>query len=236
MARVFRYIGEAGQCAYLPDQTSQLEYLYFEDMTVEDHHAWLNRGWRRAGLNMFRPQCPSCQACQSLRVPVDKFEPSRSQRRVQKLNQDLIQLEIGEPIVTVEKADLYFRHHAHHHETKEWPVTSEMESLERLAFLETQNPFPTQEWRYTLNEKLIAVCFVDVVHDGFSGIYSIHDPDYRQHSLGTWMILTMIERASQLGLPYVYLGYYVPGCRSMEYKGKFRPHQILGPDGSWHDG
>lgn len=234
MESKFQYISPAEQCAYLPDQKWQLEYLFFPTMTADDHHLYLNQGWRRAGPSFFRPQCPSCRSCQCLRVLVNDFAPNRSQRRTQKLNRYVVQLEIGSPAVTEEKTDLYVRHHAFNRVKKEWPFTGELQALEHLYFL-TQNPFPVQEWRYRINERLVAVCYVDLLPDGFSGIYFIHDPDFRKHSLGTWMILEMIERAKQLSLQYVYLGYYVQGCRSMEYKGKFHPHQILGPDGNWHD-
>jgi arginine-tRNA-protein transferase len=76
---------------------------------------------------------------------------------------------------------------------------------------------------------------VDVLPAGLSAIYFYYDPDERRRSLGTWNVLNIIEAAARRGLPHVYLGYFVDGCRSMVYKSQFRPHQLLGPDGVWRD-
>jgi arginine-tRNA-protein transferase len=96
-----------------------------------------------------------------------------------------------------------------------------------------QAPIPVQEWQFYEGEKLLAIAYIDQIPDGFSGIYFYFDPDARELSPGTWIILSMLERAKSLGLKYVYLGYYVKNCRSMEYKGNFDPSEILRTDGAW---
>ncbi len=96
------------------------------------------------------------------------------------------------------------------------------------------NPFATEEWCYYIDDNLVAVSYIDPLPDGLSGVYFFLDPDYYKHSLGTWIALTMIDRAKAASMPYVYLGYYVEGCRSMEYKDRFAPNEILGSDLQWH--
>jgi arginine-tRNA-protein transferase len=96
-----------------------------------------------------------------------------------------------------------------------------------------ENPFPIQEWCHFVDNELAGVCYVDPLPDGFSAVYSFYDPALPKRSLGTWMILALIEKARQLGLPYIYLGYYVRDCKSMAYKKKFIPNEILYPDGEW---
>ncbi len=97
------------------------------------------------------------------------------------------------------------------------------------------NPFPTEEWSYFVGDRLIGVGYVDVLPGGLSAIYFFYDPDEKKRSLGTWNVLSLIDEARRRGLPHAYLGYYVAGCGSMAYKAAFRPHQLLGPDGRWHD-
>ena len=97
------------------------------------------------------------------------------------------------------------------------------------------NPFPTQEWCYFLDGRLVGVGYVDDLPQGLSAIYFFYDPAHRNRSLGTWNVLNVIDVAAARGIPHVYLGYYVAGCQSMAYKTRFVPNQILGEDGRWHD-
>ena len=90
-----------------------------------------------------------------------------------------------------------------------------------------RNPFPTEEWNYRIGGRLVGVGYVDVLSQGLSAIYFFHDPQEHKRSLGTVNILHIIEAARQRGLPHVYLGYYVKGCRSLEYKTRFRPHELF---------
>ena len=90
-----------------------------------------------------------------------------------------------------------------------------------------------EEWRYLLNGRLVGVGYVDALPDGLSAIYYFSDPDERSRSLGTFNVLSIIEEAGRRGLPWVYLGYYVKGCRSVEYKARFAPNEVLGADGTW---
>jgi arginine-tRNA-protein transferase len=96
-----------------------------------------------------------------------------------------------------------------------------------------QNPFRTEEWTYYLGRRLIAVAYVDALAEALSAIYCYYDPAEKARSLGTFNVLSLLASARERGLPHVYLGYYVAGCRSMEYKRNFRPNEVLRSDGTW---
>jgi arginine-tRNA-protein transferase len=202
-------------------------------MSASEYAERLCRGWRRFGRTVFRPRCAHCAACQSLRVPVQRFRPDRSQRRVHKANAGRVQLRIGEPTVTREMRDLYARFHEFQSETKGWPEHEDDPAAYCETFLD--HPFPTQEWRYELDGRLVGVGYVDDLPVGLSAIYFYYDPDVRTLGLGTWNVLSMIARAAERGLPHVYLGYYVADCQSLAYKARFRANQILSSDGTWRE-
>jgi arginine-tRNA-protein transferase len=166
--------------------------------------------------------------CRSLRVGVGAFRASESQRRAWKRNSGEVDVRIGSPAASDEKLELFHKFHVYGHETKGWPGERH---VDLTLFL--HNPFPIEEWTYYLGDRLIAVGYVDVMAGGLSAIYFYWDPGERHRSLGTFNILAMIESARMRGLPHVYLGYYVEGCRSLEYKARFRPNEIIGPDGKW---
>jgi len=232
MQIAFRFLAAAGPCGYLPEQTQQLEYERVADMSAEEYMQWMLEGWRRFGRTLFRPRCPACKACRPLRVIVDRFCPSRSQRRVATLNSGIVQRSVGEPSVTAAKLDLYRRYHDFQSVFKDWPRHDGYDAATyRKSFVD--NPFPTEEWCYYLERRLVGVGYVDPLPAGLSAVYFWYDPAERRRSLGTWNILSILTEAARRGLPHVYLGYYVQGCRSMEYKAKFRPFELRGEDGTW---
>ena len=223
-----RFFTEAHRCEYLPEETARLEYLIVDRMSAGEYLEWLRRGWRRFGHALFHPACRSCGACRSLRVPVASFQRHRTLRRVWKANAGRVTIVMGEPSPSTEVRALYEKFHRYQQAAKGWPAPDEQGPN---AFL--LNPFPTEEWRYLVNGRLVGVGYVDALADGLSAIYYFCDPDERGRSLGTFNVLSIIEEAGRRGLPWVYLGYYVKGCRSLEYKGRFSPNEVLSPDGTW---
>jgi arginine-tRNA-protein transferase len=216
------------RCEYLPDRLWRLRYEFHPGLDAVSYQARLQEGWRRFGPVIFRPECPDCRECRSLRVPVATFQPTRSQRRVWKRNIHDVTLTIGSPAITAAKAALFARFHQYQHDAKGWPLNSD-HGLEVF----TANPFPTEEWRYSVGDRLIGLGYVDALPAGLSAIYFVWDPEERQRSLGTFNILEIIDAARKRGLPHVYPGYYVAGCRSLEYKGRFGPHEMLSGAGEW---
>ena len=197
-------------------------------MRAADYMDRLHQGWRRFGPVIFRPECPSCRMCQSLRVPVATFRSRESQRRAWTKNHGSVTLRIDSPSVSAEKLDLFSKFLQHGHEVKGWPA----DEGDQLGLM-TANPFPTEEWCYYLDDRLIAVGYVDALPEGLSAIYFYHDPAERHRSLGTYNVLSILASARERGLPHVYLGYYVDGCRSLDYKARFRPNEVLGGPGNW---
>lgn len=223
-----QFISSPEPCQYLPDRDWQFEYDVVPDVTNDDYGARLRSGWRRFGHAMFRPVCAHCTMCRSLRVPIATFAPSRSQRRAWSGNTGLLRLSIGAPAATAETLDLFDRYHRHQHEARGWP-----QSNTPYDDMFVSNPFPTEEWQYRLDSRLVGVGYVDRVSDGLSLIYFFHEPEEHRRSLGTFNVLTALAQARSAGLSYVYLGYYVEGCRSLEYKARFQPNETLTAQGRW---
>ena len=232
MESLFVFTTPPGACSYLPDRRSSLTYEIVGRMTAKEYGARLTAGWRRFGFSLFRPTCPSCTACRSLRIPVAAFAPDRSQRRCLALNAGDVHLSVGVPEVTDEKLDLYDRFHAFQADHVGWSDHGP-KSASDYAESFVDNPFVTEEWCYRLGGRLVGVGYVDRVPEGLSLIYFFHDPDERSRSLGTFNVLSALRVAAEQKLPHVYLGYYVEGCRSLEYKARFRPNEALDASGVW---
>jgi arginine-tRNA-protein transferase len=242
METLFRYTAPPSPCGYLPGQTWRLEYEFVARMSPAEYLGRMLQGWRRFGSRLFRPACPACQACQPLRVRAGDFRPDRSQRRVRKANEGEVRLHVGRPELTRAKLDLYDRYHAFQAGHKGWPEHGRRDAA---GYVESfvDNPFGIEEWCYYLGERLLGVGYVDHLPEGLadvpagagglSAIYFFYDPDERDRSPGGWNVLRLIEEAGRRGLGYVYLGYYIAGSASMEYKRRFRPNEVRGPDGEW---
>jgi leucyl-tRNA---protein transferase len=234
METIVRWTDPPSLCDYAPDHICRREYQYVAELGADEYMEYLVSGWRRFGFTLFRQICSGRNACRSLRVDVERFRPDRSQRRARKANDREIHLRVGDPEVTPEKLALFDRFHADRSEIRGWP-THEHDDADEYANSFVKNPFPAQEWCYYLDGRLVGVGYVDALAGGLSAIYFAHDPTYRHRSLGTWNVLNLIDRASALGLPHVYLGYLTDDCPSLQYKARFRPNQMLDADGEWRD-
>jgi len=222
------FLSAPDECPYLQGHVTRMRYEIALDLTPDRYMTRLNAGWRRFGPIMFRHQCPSCRSCRSLRVPIDAFHLSDSQRRVWRRNAADVDIRVVTPDGDDTKLELFRRFHQHGTETKGWPADAGHD-----LSLFTVNPFRTEEWDYYVGDTLVGVGYVDVLPQGLSAIYFFHDPREEKRSLGTFNILSMLDAARRRHLPYVYLGYYVDGCRSLEYKARFRPNEVLSEHGDW---
>jgi leucyl-tRNA---protein transferase len=179
-------------------------------------------GFRRSGGHLYRPQCSNCQACMSCRIPVGLFRPNRSQRRCWQKNQD-ISISTIDQIDTLEHYNLYSRYIESRHQDGDMYPPSE----------EQYKAFLTSEWGATrylelrLHGVLIGVSVCDYLDDGISAVYTFYDATLNERSLGKFAILAQIEKAKQLGLTYVYLGYWIKQCEKMNYKTDYRPLELL---------
>ncbi len=184
-------------------------------------------GYRRSGAHLYRPDCDFCQACISCRVPVAEFQFNRSQRRILRRNESLRMVEKSD--LTDEFAyGLYQRYiNQRHLDGDMFPA-----SLEQYeAFIKTKM-VDTRFFLCYEQDELLAVSVVDFLEQGLSAVYTFFDPDQSQRSLGNFAILWQINKCQELGLPYLFLGYWIKGCGKMEYKSKFRPLEML-INGRW---
>jgi arginine-tRNA-protein transferase len=217
------YKTQPHDCSYLPDRTAATLFIdpsYNMNNTVYSHFARL--GFRRSGEHVYRPHCPGCSACLSLRVPVEAFKASRSQRRILKANAHL-SMQVQRAGFTEQHYRLYLRYMHWRHPGGGMDV-DDPEAYHRLyssAWADT--------WMYCFYDQqtVVAVAITDQLDDGLSAVYTFYEPALAHQGLGTFAILQQIEQARQQQLPYVYLGYWVNGCDKMEYKVKFRPYQLF---------
>ena len=186
----------------------------------------MDLNFRRLGPLVYRPVCDACAECRQLRVPVATFQPSRSQRRCQARNRDL-SITVAPPRLTDEKLDLYARYLRERHDGQ---MTGSREELEGFLYV---SGIETIEVCYRTEGRLVAVGIADVEPRCLSAVYCFYEPDLAAHGLGTFNVLWLLGEARRRGAEHVYLGYYVAGAPTMEYKAGFLPCELLQPDGSW---
>jgi arginine-tRNA-protein transferase len=186
----------------------------------------MDLNFRRLGPLVYRPACDACGECRQLRVPVATFAPSRAQRRCLKRNRGLA-ITTGPPELTDEKLELYERYL---HERHDGQMTGSREELEGFLYV---TGIETLEVCYRSEGRLVAVGIADVEPRALSAVYCYFEPDIPTRGLGTFNVLWLLREARRRGVPHVYLGYYVAGAPTMEYKAGYRPCELLQPDGSW---
>jgi leucyl-tRNA---protein transferase len=227
------FITAPSPCPYLPNRKERKVFTHLVGQDAKNLNSQLSQsGFRRSQNIAYRPACDSCQACQSVRVPVADFEFSRSAKRILDRNADLTS-SIAKAQATSEHYSLFRSYIDTRHSDG---GMAHMSVLDFAAMVD-DNLVDSRiiEYRLPENEdgekELVAGVLVDVLNDGISLIYSFYEPSLAQRSLGTFMILDTIRRVTRLGLPYVYLGYYVAQSDKMAYKAKFLPQQRLTPQG-----
>lgn len=216
-------------CAYLPGRTAQSRAFWAEELPSEVYHRFMDAGFRRSGKLIYQPICKGCRQCLPIRVVVNDFRPSKSQRRAVRRNSDL-SLQVGPLKYTEEKWELYQRY------LLDWHHRAPEDSSELESFL-YDSPVDTLEFTHRNSAgKLLAVGICDVSDASLSSVYFYFDPGEASRSLGTFGAMCELDFARNLGLPYYYLGYWVDGCSAMVYKTAYRAHEILQPDAVWRTG
>ncbi len=192
------------------------------------------QGFRRSQNVLYRPSCSDCAACLSARIRVADFRPSRTQRRIARRNAHL-QRQATSPWATEEQYALFRAYLDCRHADG---GMADMDIFEFAAMIE-ETPIRSRVIEYRdrasgREAELVAVCLTDVLDDGLSMVYSFYTPERPAASLGTWIILDHIHIAREAGLPYVYLGYWVPGSPKMGYKARFSALEVF-HRGEWRD-
>lgn len=229
------YVTAPQPCPYLEGKLERKLFAALHGDSAHDLNDVLShQGFRRSQNVVYRPSCADCALCLSARIRVADFEPSRSQRRIARKNEHMIR-EGSTPWATESQFELFKEYLASRHFDG---GMADMDIFEFASMVE-ETPVRSRVVEYrTLGTEddpapsLSAVCLTDVLSDGLSMVYSFFDPALSHLSLGTYLILDHIEMARSAGLPYVYLGYWVPGSPKMDYKARFKPLEIY-RNGAW---
>ena len=220
---------EPAPCPYLADRLERRLVSAIAGPDPEGLHDQLLRaGFRRSQGYAYRPACTGCQACVPVRIPVARFAFRRPWRRILRHNADLAPSE-RRAVATEEQYALFRRYLESRHQDS---GMAEM-SWPEFRTMINDSPIATRmvEWRRVGDRSLIAASLTDRCPSGLSGVYKFFDPDEAARSLGTMIILWHVRRALELGLPYVYLGYWIAGSPKMGYKARFQPLEQLTPAG-----
>jgi len=225
MNRLLRESTSEEVCAYLKDTKQTTHYKIIDNCSIAYCEALIERGWRRFGNMFFRPICAECQACESFKIDVKNFKFTKSQRRILRKNADL-EMVMQEPTLTQTHLDLFEKYHAHMKNKRDWSHEKTTPRHYYMSFVHGHGEFG-YEILYHIGGQLVAVDLIDILPNGISSIYFYYDPDFGKLSLGTYSMLRQIQIAKNQGLEWIYVGYYVKGCQSLEYKSRYTPYHVL---------
>jgi arginine-tRNA-protein transferase len=228
------YVTAPQPCPYLAGRMERKLFTALQgEYAVKLNDALSKQGFRRSQNVLYRPSCAECSACLSARIRVADFSPTKSQKRALRRNARL-RREATSPWATEDQYALFRAYLDSRHADG---GMADMDIFEFAAMIE-ETPIRSRVVEYSdgtgPDRNLAAVCLTDVLDDGLSMVYSFYDPDLAKDSLGTYVILDHIEIAREAGLPYVYLGYWVPGSPKMGYKAKFPALEVY-IGGVWQD-
>ncbi|MBI5142128.1 MAG: arginyltransferase [Nitrospirae bacterium] len=213
-------------CPYLPGRVSS-DIFIAQRINMKTCWSLFASGFRRSGPVFYRPHCPGCGECVPVRVPVDDFRPSRSQKRAFAKNADMT--------VTVSNARFDEEHYRlfQKYQNARHPNGS-MRRMSREDYVDMFdcNGIPTFFYESRVGGALACVAVTDVLPDALSAVYTFYDPDRLPGSPGVFAVLHQIREAKRLGLKYLYLGFWIKNSETMAYKSAFRPFEAL-VEGVW---
>jgi arginyl-tRNA--protein-N-Asp/Glu arginylyltransferase len=215
---------EPMQCPYLPQQTARLPLrLPLSRLNGGQLDARLAGGERRQGRLVYRTGCPSCSACEAIRIPAREYRPSRTERRIFKRGQRVIETEIGKVESDDQRAALYNRHKQLRGLSHDGgPITAA-----GYAAVLADTCCDTFELRYRVHGELIGIAIVDRGERTLSAVYCYYDPSFGSLSPGVYSVLYQLELCHRWGLSHLYLGLTIEGCKAMAYKRRYLPHERL---------
>ncbi len=216
------------KCSYLPDREAVTSFVDPSIAIGTGLYSQLSRmGFRRSGKFFYAPSCGTCQACIACRVVAGEFDFTRAFRRCLNKSRDLSR-QLVQDIDRDEHFEIFERYiGARHRDGDMYPPSRD----QYLDFLGEAMP-STRYLEFRDRGELVSCAVVDLLDDGLSAIYTYYQPELEQRSPGTLAILSLVELARDLALPYVYLGYWIAECRKMAYKNRFQPLEIFA-DNQW---
>lgn len=217
-SRIQLYQTNNGPCPYRDTGTWENLSFYSESLTPKSYRALLDQGFRRSGRSVYHPVCSGCKLCLPLRVNTALYTPTRSQRRTWRKNQD-VEVEVRPNFFSEEHLKLYQRYQEDWHASA---ITPE----DYQEFL-MNSPVDTEVMLYRHQGKLIGLGWVDHVEEALSSVYFAFDPDHAHRRLGVFSLMKEVEYCQQLGLPWLYLGFWVEDSEKMNYKSDYRPAEVL---------
>ncbi|MCP4696508.1 MAG: arginyltransferase [Gammaproteobacteria bacterium] len=218
------------ECNYLPARWATT--LFVDPVSSEDkevYGALSQQGFRRSGEYIYKPYCEACQACVAVRVPVFRFQPRRSQRRVWKKNSDLTVTAVP-PEYNEERFQLYRDYIACRHEGGGMDNPTPQGYKQFLCSPWADTVF----YEFRLHGRLLAVAVADRFAHGLSAVYTFFDPRYSSRGLGVYAVLWEIRETMRMGLKWLYLGYWIKDCQKMSYKMDYQPLQCY-QEGEWRN-
>jgi len=232
------YLTAPTPCPYLPGQSERKVFTHLVGPKAPQLNDILTQGgFRRSQSIAYRPACETCRACVSVRVPVADFRPGRSFRKVMHRNADLV----GEMRPAIPTSEQYSTFRAYLDARHRNGGMADMTVLDYAMMVEDSHvktrlvEYRKRDADTAINGRskgdILACVLTDILSDGLSLVYSFYEPEHVDRSLGTLVILDHIARAKTMGLPYVYLGYWVEGSAKMDYKARFLPQERLAPEG-----
>ncbi|WP_027468671.1 arginyltransferase [Deefgea rivuli] len=215
-------------CSYLPELEARSQVAVPSELISSGAYSQLVlQGFRRSGAFVYRPWCDHCQACVAVRLPVALFEANRTQRRTLKRNESL-----KIRIMELEYRDEHFALYQRYQQSRHSGGGMDQDGREQYEGFILKSQVASFLAEFSENGVVRMVSLIDQLDDGVSSVYTFFDPDMATRSLGVFNVLWQVGLAKQLGLKYVYLGYWIKDCRKMEYKTQYRPIEGL-LNGKW---
>ena len=209
-----------GPCPYRGDGIWENLAFETERLSGATYEKLLNHGFRRSGFSVYHPVCKNCRLCIPLRVDVNRFRMTKSQRRTWRKNQDL-RIEYGPVGFSAECFELYRNYQ------QSWHLNSRKPDFWEFQRFLIESPVDTEMVRYYLNDLLVGVSWIDCLPSAISSVYFVFHPEFASRRLGIFSILNEIEYCRKLKIPWLYLGFWVKDSYKMNYKAEYRPAQVL---------
>lgn len=216
-------------CPYLPTETARLPLrLPSRPLSNPELGRRLESGDRRQGFVLYRPTCPACSACEPIRLSAAEYRLTRTQKRLLKRGDEMLSMSIGPPVVEERRVWLYNKH------KDERGLRDGQPPIDQDGYRDflVATCCDTFEMTYRLKDEIVGVAIVDRSDSALSAVYCCYDPARADLSIGTYSVLKQLELCKLWGLQHLYLGLYIAGCSSMEYKARYLPHERL-KAGQW---